>query len=202
MTNPAADPDGATPLDEDGREGLRFRHIETRSELDRMEQANIIDGLRWLNRQKHPDVLTEAFALTLHKRLFGAVWRWAGRFRNTEKNIGVAPHQIAMQLRALLDNTRYQADHAVFPSQELALRFHHRLVQIHPFPNGNGRHARIMTDALLRFRLQQAPIRWEGRDGGQNLQTASEHRTAYIQALRAADEHDFAPLLRLFGNGA
>jgi Fic-DOC domain mobile mystery protein B len=201
MTNPGAEPDGATLLDEDEREGLRFRHIETRAELDRMEQANIVDGLRWLSRQKKPDVLTESFALALHKRLFGDVWRWAGRFRSTEKNIGVAPHQIAMQLRGLLDNTRYQADHAVYPPLELALRFHHRLVQIHPFPNGNGRHARIMTDALLRFRLQRPPIAWEGREA-QNLQGAGEHRAAYIQALRAADARDFAPLLRLFGDGA
>jgi len=202
MTNHGADADGATPLDEDEREGLRFRHIETRSELDRMEQANIVEGLRWLNRQNKPDVLTEAFALGLHQRLFGEVWRWAGRFRGTEKNIGVAPHQIAMQLRALLDNTRYQADHAVLAPLELALRFHHRLVQIHPFPNGNGRHARIMTDALLRFRLEQPAINWQGRDAAaQNPNAADERRAAYIQALRAADARDFAPLLRLFGDG-
>jgi Fic-DOC domain mobile mystery protein B len=202
MTNHRVEPDGATPLDEDEREGLRFRHIETRGELDRMEQANIVEGLRWLNRQKNPDVLTEAFVLTLHKRLFGEVWRWAGRFRSTEKNIGVAPHQIAVQLRNLLDNTRYQTNHAVHLPLELALRFHHRLVQIHPFPNGNGRHARIMTDALLRFRLEQPPIRWEGRNAAQTLQAAGAHRAAYIEALRAADARDFAPLLRLFGDGA
>lgn len=200
MTNSGAEPDGATPLDDDEREGLRFRHIETRAELDRMEQANLTEGLRWLNRQKQPEVLTEAFALDLHRRLFGDVWRWAGRFRGTEKNIGVAPHQIAMQLRDLLDNTRYQAEHAVYPPLELALRFHHRLVQIHPFPNGNGRHSRIMTDALLRFRLQQQAIVWEGRDAALNLQAAGDHRAAYIQALRAADARDFAPLLRLFGD--
>lgn len=193
-----AEPDGATPLDADEREGLRFTHIETRGELDRMEQANIVDGLRWLSRQKKPDVLTEGFALKLHKQLFGEVWRWAGRFRITEKNIGVAPHQIAMQLRNLLDNTRYQVEHQTYPPLELALRFHHRLVQIHPFPNGNGRHARIMTDALLRFVLNQPPILWEGRDAGQNLQAAGAHRAAYIQALRAADARDFAPLLDLF----
>lgn len=130
------------------------------------------------------------------------MWRWAGRFRSTEKNIGVAPHQIAMQLRSLLDNTRYQADHAVHPPLELALCFHHRLVQIHPFPNGNGRHSRIMTDALLRFRFEQRAIVWEGRDAVHTLQAAGAHRAAYIQALRAADVRDFAPLLRLFGDGA
>lgn len=193
------EPDGATPLAEEEREGLRFRHIETRGELDRMEQANMVDGLRWLGRQKAPDVLTEAFALKLHQKLFGEVWRWAGRFRSTEKNIGVAPHQIAMQLRLLLDNTRYQAEHQSYPPLELALRFHHRLVQVHPFPNGNGRHARIMTDALLRYCLGHAPILWEGRGSG-HLQLPGEHRAAYIQALRAADARDFAPLLQLFGN--
>lgn len=206
MTKPGAEPDGATPLDADERDGLRLGHIETRAELDRLEQANIVEGQRWLARQKHPDVLGEPFVLSLHKRLFGEVWRWAGRFRTTEKNIGVAPHQIAVQLRGLLDNTRYQADHSAFAPRELALRFHHRLVQIHCFPNGNGRHARIMTDALLRFRLHQPGIAWEGRGAAaQNLQAASAHRAAYIQALQAADARDYAPLLQLFadseGNG-
>lgn len=197
-----AEPDGATPLDEDEREGLRFRHIQTRAELDRMEQANIVEGMRWLSRQKSPDVLAEVFALKLHQKLFGEVWRWAGRFRTTEKNIGVAPHQIAMQLRNLMDDARYWTEHQTYPPLELALRFHRRLVLIHPFPNGNGRHARIATDALLKFKLNHAPITWEGRDAGKTLQAAGAHRASYIQALRAADAKDFAPLLDLFGTQA
>jgi Fic-DOC domain mobile mystery protein B len=195
------EPDGATPLDPDEREGLRLRHVQTRGELDRLEQANIVDGLRWLKRQKKPDVLTEAFVYRLHKELFGQVWRWAGQRRQTEKNIGVAPHQIDVQLRHLLDNTRYQIDHKTYPPAELALRFHHRLVQIHVFPNGNGRHARIMTDAMLKHCLHHTPIRWAGTSGDRDLQAASVHRSAYIYALRDADAHNVAPLLELFGAG-
>lgn len=193
------EPDGATPLDGDEREGLRFKHVQTRGELDRLEQANIVDGLRWLNRQKKLDVLSEAFVYRLHKELFGQVWRWAGQRRQTEKNIGVAPHQIDVQLRNLLDNTRYQIEHKTYPPVELALRFHHRLVQIHVFANGNGRHARIMTDALLKHCLRHAPIRWGGAADQQDLQAASDHRSAYIRALREADAHHVAPLLELFG---
>lgn len=196
----AAEPDGATPLDDDERAGLRFTHIQTRGELNRLEQANVVAGMDWLSRQKKPDVLSETFVLKLHQRLFGDVWRWAGQFRRTEKNVGVAPHQIAVQLRGLLDDARYRIERAAYPPLELALRFHHRLVQIHPFANGNGRHARIMTDALLKFGLHQAPIAWEGRAGIEDLKAAGVDRAAYVRALRAADAGDYAPLLKLFGS--
>lgn len=188
------EPYGATPLDPDETQGLRFGHIETRAELDRMEQANIQDGMVWLGRQREPEVLSEGFVRELHRRLFGQVWTWAGTFRRTEKTVGVAPEQIAVQLRNLLDDCRFWIDHETWPPTELALRFHHRLVWIHLFPNGNGRHARILADALLVHELGARPIPW----GGNGLLADSEHRDAYIGALKAADAGDMRPLLRLF----
>ena len=143
MSNGIDEPDGATPLDPDEMEGLRFKHITSRGELDQLEQANIVEGLQWLKKQKNADVLSEGFVRDLHKRLFGQVWKWAGSFRKTEKSIGGDPVQIAIQLRQLLDDTRYWIEHEVCPPKELAARFHHKLVLIHLFPNGNGRHARI-----------------------------------------------------------
>ncbi len=189
-------PVGATPLDPDEAEGLRIKSIETRAELDPYEQANITDGIRWLEKQRAPEVLSEQFVRQFHGKLFGAVWKWAGTFRVTERNIGVAPHQIAPQLRELLDNTRVWFDQGVYPPRELALRFHHRLVQIHCFPNGNGRHARLTTDALCRHVLKVPPIDWSG--GLQDLQVEGEHRRQYIAALQAADGRTFEPLLSLF----
>jgi len=103
MTDIVGTPDGATPLDRDELEGLRFRHITTRGELDELEQANIQTGLRWLAQRRTARILTDDFALTLHKRLFGDVWSWAGTLRRTEKNIGVDPLMIAVELRTLLD---------------------------------------------------------------------------------------------------
>lgn len=190
------EPDGATPLHPDEMEGLRFDHVQTRAELNQLEQVNVQQGLQWLARQKTPDVLSESFARRLHRELFARVWRWAGEFRQTEKNIGVAPEQIAVQFRQLLDNTSYQVQNGVFPPRELALRFHHRLVQIHLFANGNGRHARIMTDALCRHVLAMQPIDWSV--GQQDV--AGKVRQAYIQALRAADAGDLSPLLTLFAS--
>ncbi|MGV6852589.1 MAG: mobile mystery protein B [bacterium] len=105
--------------------------------------------MQWLKKQKSPDILSEGFVRDLHKRLFGQVLKWAGLFRITEKNIGVDPIQIAIQLRQLLDDARYWIEHETYPPKELAARFHHKFVLIHPFPNGNGRHARIMADAIL-----------------------------------------------------
>lgn len=189
-------PFGATPLDPDELEGLLFRHVSTKNELDQLEQANITEGLQWVKKQRTPDVLSEAFILELHRRLYGRVWRWAGSFRLTEKNIGVDPFQIAITLRDLLDDARYWISHGTYPAKELAVRFHHKLVLIHPFPNGNGRHARIMADALMTKLLNEPAIDWAG---GFRLEAMNERRRQYIAALRAADKHDFSALLEFVG---
>jgi len=189
-------PDGATPPDPDELDGLKFKHVSTRGELDQLEQAGITEGLKWLDKQKNPDVLSEAFVLELHKRLFGSVWKWAGTFRRAEKNIGVDPIQVAIQLRQLLDDAKYWVEHGTYSPKELAARFHHKLVFIHPFPNGNGRHARIMADAVLVKLLNEPAIDWAG---GYRLEAMNERREQYIAALRAADGHDFSALLEFVG---
>lgn len=187
---------GATPLDPDERDGLKHRHITTRGELDQLEQANIASGLAWLARRRKTDILTEAFMRELHRRLFGDVWRWAGTFRLTEKNIGIDPLDIPVQLRMLLGDARYWAEHRSFAPLEAAARFHHRLVQIHPFPNGNGRHARIAADVYLEECFGHGPVDWTA---GYSLQSMNERRAQYIDALRAADAGDFGPLLAFVG---
>ncbi len=165
--------------------------------MNELEQVNVQNGLLWLrHRRSRQDVLSEAFILELHRRLFGEVWAWAGKFRLTEKNIGVDPIQISVQLRMLLDDARYWAEHDTYPSLEAAARFHHRLVQIHCFPNGNGRHARIMTDAYLQQRWNHPPIDWAG---GFDLMKDNTRREDYIAALRAADALDFSSILKIVG---
>ncbi len=189
-------PDGATPLDPDEMDGLRFKHVSTRGELDQLEQAGITDGMKWLDKQKNPDILSETFVCELHKRLFGGVWKWAGNFRRTEKNIGVDPIQVVIQLRQLLEDTKCWVEYNTFPPKELAARFHHKLVYIHPFPNGNGRHARILADAVLTKLLDETAIDWAG---GYSLEGMNDRRNEYITALRAADRHDFSKLLSFVG---
>ena len=132
----------------------------------------------------------------LHKKLFGEVWSWAGEYRRTEKNIGIDPRQIGVQLKLLLDNAYYWGENNVFSPLEVAARFHHRLVQIHLFPNGNGRHARIATDILLNQVFKHPKIAWTS---GFDLQTDNKRRTEYIGALRAADGNDIKPLLKFVG---
>ena len=189
-------PEGATPLDPDELAGLKFKHVTTREQLDHLEQANIQNGLRWLGRRKNKDILTERFVRELHKRLFGEVWVWAGSFRTTGKNIGIDPSHIAVQLRLLLDDVRYWIENNTYEPTEIALRFHHRLVHIHLFPNGNGRHARIMADVLLTEVLGKESIDWAG---GHNLQAMNERRQAYIHALRRADVGDYGALMDFIG---
>src|SRR5882757_11514247 len=183
-------PEGATPLDPNELGGLKHKHITTRGELDELEQVNIESGLRWLARQR-ADVLTDDFAIALHKRLFGDVWDWSGSFRRTGKNIGVDPVQIGLQLRQLMGDARYWAEHKTYPPAEAAIRLHHRLVYIHPFPNGNGRHARIMADAALGRVYKARPIDWTG---GHDLQKMNDRRAAYLAALKAADRGDMGPM--------
>jgi Fic-DOC domain mobile mystery protein B len=196
MTEGMNYPDGATPLDPDEMEGLRFSHVSTRGELNQLEQANIVDGMVWLRRQKKPDVLTEGFLCDLHKQLFGKVWKWAGSFRRTEKNIGVDPIQISIQLRQLFDDARFWIENDTYSPKELAARFHHKLVYIHPFPNGNGRHGRIMADALLTKLMDAPEIDWAG---GYTVESMNERRDQYIAALRAADGRDYTGLLEFVG---
>lgn len=142
------------------------------------------------NAAKKLDVLNDHFCRELHVKMFDDTWKWAGTFRKSDKNIGCDWTQIAVNLRQLLDNMAYWLEHNVFPPEEVAVHFHHRLVWLHAFPNGNGRHARLMTDCLLR-QCGLAPFSW----GRGNLVTANEVRQRYIQALRAADNNDYTLLL-------
>jgi len=180
---------GATPLDADELACLIPKHITTQGELNEWEQLNIEQGETWARRQRK-DILDEAFVRQLHKQMFGETWSWAGSFRKSDKNIGVEWQQVGVKLRDSLDDVRYQIDHATYPPDEIAARFHHRLVAIHPFPNGNGRHARTMAD-LLAQKLGQPRFTW----GSKSTTEAAETRTRYIDALRAADSGNINLLL-------
>jgi len=180
---------GQTPLDPDEVAGLKPRHIATQGELDEWEAQNILKASRWVARQKKLDVLNDHFCRELHVKMFDDTWKWTGTFRKSDKNIGCDWTQIAVNLRQLLDNVAYWLEHNVFPPEEIAVRFHHRLVWLHAFPNGNGRHARLMTDCLLR-QCGLAPFSW----GRGNLVIVNEVRHRYIQSLRAADANDYALL--------
>ena len=190
MTDLLAEDDGATPLEHEELEALIPSYITLRSELNEAEQAGILEADQWAFSRRRGDVLDEKFLIDLHRRMFGEVWRWAGSFRRTERNIGVQAYRIPMDLRQLLDNVRYWIEHKTYAPDETALRFHHGLVAIHPFPNGNGRHARLAAD-LLAVRLDQRRFTW----GQGNIAAAGDVRKTYINALRAADQHDLAPLL-------
>jgi Fic-DOC domain mobile mystery protein B len=183
-------PPGATPLDADELGCLIPGHITTQGELNEWEQLNIEHGEAWARRQRK-DILNEAFMRELHQHMFGETWTWAGSFRKSNKNIGVDWQQVGMKLRDLIDDAHFQIEHAAYPPDEIAARFHHRLVAIHPFPNGNGRHARMMADLLIQ-KLGQPRFSW----GSKNLTDATETRTRYIEALRAADNGDIGPLMR------
>lgn len=186
----------ATPLDPDEAAGLLARHITTQAELNEWEQTNILEGLHWALKQGKRDLLDEAFARELHRRMFSKTWKWAGQFRQTDKNIGVDWLQVPVQLRNLLADVKAQIEFKSFPPDELVLRFHHRLVWIHPFANGNGRHARLMADLLIK-RLGLPAFNW----GGQALVSAGEKRQRYLDALHAADARDYQPLLRFARSG-
>ena len=180
---------GATPLDADELASLIPGHVITQGELNEWEQLNIVQGDTWARKQRK-EILDEGFLRRLHQQMFGQTWRWAGTFRKSDKNIGVDWLRIGVELKNLLDDVHYQVEHSSLPPDEIAVRFHHRLVAIHPFPNGNGRHARLMAD-LLAERLGRPRFTW----GSASLVDANETRQRYIAALQAADARDIAPLL-------
>ncbi len=193
MTRELHEPTGATPLTPDELLGLKVKHITTRGELNELESENIIEGLTWLDRRpKSFDVLTDDAAREVHKRLFGQVWAWSGAFRRTEKNIGVPIWQISTEMRTCLDDARYWRENGTYEPQDATARFHHKLVWVHPFANGNGRWARIMADAYLATIAPGIFLDWSG---GGKLTADSDHRAGYIAALRAADGYEFGPLI-------
>ncbi len=190
MTGPLEEQDDAsTPLTVEERDGLIPSYITLRGELNEAEQANILEAEGWALARKR-DVLSEKFLKNLHKRMFGRVWRWAGKHRRTEKNIGVDAYRISQEIGQLLDDVRYWITQGTFEPDEIAARFHHRLVWIHAYPNGNGRHARLATDLLL-VALGRERFSW----GSVNLTDLGETRKRNVTALREADNHNFDPLL-------
>ncbi len=181
---------GNTPLDPDEALGLIPTHITTMDELNEWEQANIIQAERWAFGRKRKDVLSLSFLLELHRKMFCDTWGWAGQTRTSEKTVGIAWYQIAEALVNLCNDAEYWLGNDVYSVDEVAARFHHRLTQIHPFPNGNGRHARLITDVLL-SEYNRPRFNW----GRSDLRRAGTDRELYIEALRAADTHDFSLLL-------
>ncbi len=184
-------PEGATPLDPDEIDGLLLTHITTRGELDRWEQDNIIKAVAWLDKTQPKDILNEGFIKRLHQRMLGDVWGWAGKFRQRDKNIGVPWWRISTDLKTLCDDVDWWIEQEVYESDEMAVRFHHRLVSIHPFHNGNGRHARLMADLLIENVLGHPKFSW----GGHDLAKMSDARRRYVDAIHAADQSDYDPLL-------
>lgn len=183
------DDEANTPLEMEEREALLPTYVTTRAELNELEQAGIADADRWAFARKR-NVLNARFLLALHKRMFGHVWRWAGTYRQTPRNLGIEAYRIPIEVQSLISDTKYWVEHETYSPDEIAIRFHHRLVAIHPFPNGNGRHGRLAAD-LLAVQLDRPRFEWGGGDVAEPV----ELRNRYIQAQRAGDNHDIRPLL-------
>lgn len=185
--------DHATELTPEERLAL-IPSITTRAELNQVERMNINAARVWAMRRRslqRPDLITDAFARELHLRMFNHVWRWAGRFRTTEKNLGWDVFRLTEGVRNAFDDARAWLDYSTYPLPEVAVRLHHRLVAIHPWPNGNGRHARLMADILVASRDGEV-LTWGARA---DLVAAGEIRACYIAAVRRADAGDFTALV-------
>ena len=186
------DRDGATPLSPEDLAALIPKHITLRRELNEAEAAGVRDAVLWAlgRRRTLSTLLSAGFVRSLHKRMLGGVWAWAGSYRVRDTNIGVPHREIPVELRKLQDDVAYWVTHRTFPPDEIAIRCHHRLVSIHPFPNGNGRLSRLMGD-LLAGSLGQDRFTWGADSLGEKA------RQPYLDAVRAADEGDFKALIAL-----
>ncbi len=190
--------DGQTPLSPEEAEGLKIKTITTHGELDEHEQRNIEKAIEWTIRSnfKTNQILSEKFIKEVHKKMFSEVWRWAGSFRTSEKNIGVPWVNIGIELRQLLDDTDYWKKNGIYPPDELTIRFKHRLVNIHCFPNGNGRHSRIMADIMIEKVFKCELFSWHYS----NMVKAGETRSKYIAAIREGDQGNIEPLVQFARN--
>jgi Fic-DOC domain mobile mystery protein B len=186
--------DGQTPLDENEIQGLKILSITTKGELDEMEQNNIEEAQLWLLGRKlnYKQILTPEFITSLHKRMYGNVWNWAGEFRKTNKNLGIPFYQIPSELKQLLDDTQFWIENKTFDPDEIAVRFKHRIVSIHCFSNGNGRHSRIMADIIIEKVFKQELFTW----GMSDLSSENNARSSYLKAIKLADQHVYTELLK------
>jgi Fic-DOC domain mobile mystery protein B len=185
--------DGQTPLNEEEKEGLRIPSITTREELDEFEQLNIEKAIQWTfgKKLKAEQLYSEKFIKELHMRMYGEVWKWAGKYRTSEKNIGIKSYLITVELKQLLDDALFWHENNTYDPDEMAIQFKHRLVSIHCFANGNGRHSRLMADLIIEKLYNTKFFSW----GSANLVNATEARNNYIQAVRKADDNDIQPLI-------
>jgi Fic-DOC domain mobile mystery protein B len=185
--------DGQTPLNEEEKEGLRIPSITTREELDEFEQLNIEKAIQWTfgKKLKAEQLYSEKFIKELHMRMYGDVWKWAGKYRTSEKNLGIKSYLVAVELKQLVDDALFWHENNTYDSDEMAIQFKHRLVSIHCFANGNGRHSRLMADLIIEKLYDSKVFSW----GSANLVKATEARNNYIQAVRKADNHDIQPLI-------
>jgi Fic-DOC domain mobile mystery protein B len=190
--------EGQTPIDESEKEGLKIKSIATQGDLDEFEQLNIEKAIEWTihARLKPERVLTEKFVKEVHKRMYGDVWKWAGEFRKSDKNIGIDWAQIGIELKKLIDDTNFWIENNTYEPEEIAIRFKHRIVSIHCFPNGNGRHSRLMADIIMEFIFGGEPFSWHKS----NMVKADETRRKYIAALRKADNGDLRSLIEFATN--
>lgn len=184
---------GQTPISEEEKEGLLIKTISTRDELNEFEQQNIESAIEWTLKQNFSvdKILTIDFILEVHKRMFNKIWEWAGTFRKTNKNIGVDKFQISQDLKILLDDCKYWIENDTFLNDEIAIRFKHRLVKIHPFPNGNGRHSRLCADIFISHVFKKKVFSWSGS----NLIKPGDSRKKYIEAIYKADKGNIKPLI-------
>jgi Fic-DOC domain mobile mystery protein B len=191
MTKLATTSDGNTPLSPEELADL-IPSLATQEELNEWERENILFGSEWANtdRTKPVDMASDEYIRKLHRRMFDQTWKWAGEYRRTEKNIGVPVYEIRERVMALFGDVRYWIENSTYSPDEIAVRLHHQLVLIHPFPNGNGRHARLIADVLI-TKLDRPAFSW----GFANLVKEGEARNEYLEAIRAADNGDIQPLL-------
>jgi Fic-DOC domain mobile mystery protein B len=185
--------DGQTPLDEEEKEGLRIKTITTREELDEFEQYNIEKAIQWMysKKMKKEQLLSEKFIRELHKKMYDDVWLWAGKFRTSEKNLGVASYKINSELKMLIDDCLFWIENNTFEPVEIGVRFKHKLVSIHCFSNGNGRHSRLMADLFMEKVFEKSAFSW----GGNNLAKSTDKRNSYIRAVQLADKNELQPLI-------
>jgi Fic-DOC domain mobile mystery protein B len=184
--------DGNTPLSPDELADL-VPNLATKEELNEWERENILRAREWATsaRTVSVDLVCDEYVRKLHRKMFDATWKWSGEYRRTEKNIGVPVQEIRERMMSLFGDVQYWIQNGTYSHDEISVRFHHRLVWIHPFPNGNGRHARLIADVLA-MKLGRPVFTW----GSANLAGEGEARAKYLEALKAADDGGIGLLLK------
>ena len=170
-------------------EGITIKGKPLKDHLEAKNHYEALEYLYSLVEKDNSQNISEYLIRNLHKLVTAETDKeWAGNYRNSNVIIVGSEHtppdafEVSIVMGDLIKWLR--GNQKKLHPIELAAIFHHKLVFIHPFFDGNGRTARLAMNLLLMQKSYPMAV------------MLKNDRKKYYQTLSRADEKDYAPFVR------